>query len=387
MTSAEWLAELRLAARGAARQGTQVLRGASPPLGNASSAAALSSLALAAFVIAAALFRARVAPLSFDLIASLLRVLALASALRAALGLARVVAQLREDRTAAGALLALSDQGLLLQIGGREQWARRDEILEVTFPEALPSRALAPRAPALLVVLTPAAGQPRWLAIPPFFAPSTEILQARLARWLSAPPRPAPRAPDPPPPEPELRYARAARGELPAGAVVIPEGRAYLLRAPYAALLALAFALDILCSAGPARAQLAGPLLAASLLTLLVLAAWFIWLSRRRATRLGIGMLLAPEELLVRGAGGVVSVPWAQLSELSVQTTARWSPFVGSYAARTLLLSTQEGQRMLFDGSFLGVPVEVAAALCRAYRAGQLAHATTTLAARADALA
>jgi hypothetical protein len=371
MTDPDWRAELRQAARGVPQQSTQVLRGARPPLGNASSAAAVSSLALGAFVMAAAIFRARVAPLSFDLIASLLRVLALAFGARAAIGLSRGVAQLRGDAAAAGALLVLSERGLLLQVGAHEHWVQRDEILGLTFQEALPSRSLAPRAAALLVVLTPAAGRPRWLAVPPFFAPSTEILQARLARWLEAQPQPAPRTPGPPPADPEQRYVRAAHGQLGPGALIVPEGRGYLLRAPYAALLALVFALDVLRSAGAMRAQFAGPLLAACVLTLLVLAAWFVWLSRRRATRLGIGMLLTPEELLVRGAAGVLSVPWTQLSELSVQTAARWSPFVGSYPARTLLLTTQEGQRMLFDAGFLGVPAEVVAVLCRAYRAGR----------------
>jgi hypothetical protein len=312
-----------------------------------------------------------VAPLPFDLIASLLRVLGLAFGVRAAFGVARVIAQLRADAAAADALLVLSDQGLLLQVAGQQQWARRDEVLGLAFQEALPSRSLAPRAPALLVVTAPSAGHPRWLAIPPFFAPSTEILQARLTRWLDAQPAAPARAATPLPPDPEQRYERAARGDLPPGAVVVPEGRGYLLRAPYAALLALAFALDIARTAGAQRAELTGPLWVACLLALSLLGGWFLWMGRRRATRLGIGMLLTAEELLVRGPKGVLSVPWPQLSEVSVQTVARWSPFVGSYPARTLLLTTREEQRMLFDASFLGVPLDVLAVLCRAYRTGR----------------
>ena len=110
-------------------------------------------------------------------------------------------------------------------------------------------------------------------------------------------------------------------------------------------------------------------------LTAAVLASWFVWLRRRGATRLGIGLVLTPEELLVRGAAGVVSVPWPQLSELTVQTSARWSPFVGTYPARALQLSTQEGQRMVIDEGFLGVPAEVVALLCRAYRGAEGAQA------------
>jgi hypothetical protein len=371
MSDPDWLEELRQAARGKPLQGVQVLRGTRPPLGNASSAAALSSLALGAFVIAAALFRTRVAPLPFDLIASLLRVLGLAFGVRATVGLARVMAQLRADAAAADTLLVLSDQGLLLQVAGAQHWARRDQVLGLAFQEALPSRSLAPRPAPLLVVLEAAAGRPRWLAIPPFFAPSTEILQARLTRWLNAQPEDAARPAPALPPDPEARYVRAAHGELPPGALVVPEGRGYLLRAPYAALLAPAFALDIARTAGAQRTELGGSLAAASLLALALLLGWFVWTRRRRTTRLGIGMLLTPEELLVRGAAGVLSVPWPQLGEITVQTVARWSPFVGSYPARTLLLTTREQQRMLFDASFLGVPPEVVAVLCRAYRAGR----------------
>ena len=105
------------------------------------------------------------------------------------------------------------------------------------------------------------------------------------------------------------------------------------------------------------------------------IAEWFVWMGRRRATRLGIAMLLTPEELLVRGGAGVMSVPWPQLSELTVQTSPRWSPFVGTYPARALQLNTQEGQRLVFDESFLGVPAEVVALLCRAYRGGEGAQA------------
>jgi hypothetical protein len=375
MTHESWLAELHQAARGSAQRGIETLRGARPPLANATSAGALSSLLLAAFVVGAAAFRTRVAPLPFDLIASALRTLALAFAARALFSLARTLLQLRADAAAPDAALVLSERGLLLQAGVQQSWTPRHEILGVTFQEALPSRSLAPRAAPLLLVLTPREGAPRYLTIPPFFAPSTQILQARLLRWLEhGQPAPA-AAPVPPPPDPERRYLRAARGQLETGMLVVPEGRGYLLRAPFTALLGVVFALDILRTAGAARAQVATPLLAACLLTVSVLVAWFVWLRRRRATRLGIGMLLTPEELLMRGRAGVVSVPWSQLTEVSVQTTARWSPFVGAYPARALQLGTQEGQRIVFDASFLGIPAEVVALLCRAYRDGSASRA------------
>lgn len=371
-----WVAELREIARGAASSGVETLRGARPGLLDATSANAVSSLALAAFVTGAALFRTQVAssgPLSepgIDLIASALRTLAVAFCVRAVVALARSLRTFWADRHAARAALVLADQGLLLQVAGQEQWAARSEVLDVTFEEPLPSRTLAPRPPAVLLVLEPRAGQPRVIAVPPYFAPSAEITAARLKRWLTqaGPARASSRSSAAVLGDPGQRYDRAAHGQLTEGDAVIPEGHCYLLRAPFTSLLGIVFALDVLRTAGGLRAQIVQPVLAASVLCVVLIAGWLLWMRRRRATRLGLGMLLTPEELLVRGRGGVVAVPWAQLKEVEVGLRPRWSPFVGPYATRLLTLITQEQQQMIFDQSFLGAPVSVIAVLCKSYR-------------------
>jgi hypothetical protein len=87
-------------------------------------------------------------------------------------------------------------------------------------------------------------------------------------------------------------------------------------------------------------------------------------------------MLFTRAELLLRGPHGVVAVPWAQLLSTELKLTARWSPFVGTYAARMLILTTNTGERMLFDRSFLGVPLEAIEVLCRHYRETWFARAT-----------
>lgn len=361
-----WDAPLRRAARGSASSGIETLYGARPAVLTAESAACLTSLILAGFVCAAALFRARLAAGQLDLIASALRVVAVAFVLRALIALARWLTHVVRDGVAAQSCLVLAPEGLYLRLGAYEESVRRDEVLDVVAQELLPTRTLAPRALPVLLVLTPRAGRPRVLAVPPYFAPTSDISLARLKRWLGAPTltlgsTALPAGDD----APEAHYARAAAGQLGDGDVVVPEGRGYLLRAPWAALLGLWFAVDMYVGAGAGRALIAAPVLGAGSLSLLAIVGWLLWLRRRQRSRLGIGMLLTPSELLLRGPHGVVSVPWPQLAQAEVYVSARWSPFVGAYPARLLNLSTHSGEHMQFDASFLATPVEAVAVLCR----------------------
>jgi hypothetical protein len=361
-----WDAPLRRAAAGASQAGVETFHGARPALLHAESAACLTSLILAGFVCTAAAFRTRLAAGQLDLISSVLRVAALAFAARALLALGLWLRQLRRDRAAARASLVLGPDGLLLRSGAIDESVRRDEVLDVVAPEALPSRALpAPPQPVLLV-LTPRAGRPRVLRVPPYFTQTSAIALARLRRWLGTPSAtPFALAPDRRDEAPESHYVQAAAGRLDQDDVVIPEGRGYLLRAPWAALLGLCFAADVYVSAGAGRALIAMPVLGAALLSVTALVSWFTWLRRRRKSRLGIGMLLSRRELLLRGPHGVIAVPWPQLSQVEVLVSARWSPFLGSFATRLLSLSTHAGEHMRFDESFLGTPVDAVAVLCR----------------------
>jgi hypothetical protein len=263
----------------------------------------------------------------------------------------------------------LEGDELRLSLGGAERTARRDEVLAVVLPEALPARTLAPAPRPVLLVLTPSAGRPRVLEVPPYFAQTSEILHARLQRWLGAPTAvtfPPLAAPVRDGEAPEAHYAAAAAGKLRDDDVVIPDGRGYLLRAPWAALLGPALAADVYVSAGGGRALIALPALGAALLSLAALTGWFVWLGRRRKSRLGIGMLLGRVELLVRGPHGVIALSWPQLADAEVRVSPRWSPFAGGFAVRMLTLVAHDGERMRFDQSFLETPVEVVAVLCRA---------------------
>lgn len=347
----------------------EVLLGVRPSVLSAPTEHALISAALCAFVTAAALFRSQVVAAQFDLMASILRVVAVAFWVRTLIALVAVARVWRSDRHARSARLELTADALTLEHHGVTQRVARHDILGIALREPLPSRTLPAREPAAWLVLRPHAAKPAKLTIPPYFAPRTAILVARLQRWRQREPTHAsepaqtPRADD----DPEAHYRRAAGGQPAPQDVVIPEGRDYLLRAPFSALLGLLLALDVLRSAGAWREALVQPASAAALLSVAVLAAWLVWMQRRRASRLGVGMILTPYELLVRGPHGVVAVPWSQLVEIEVATQRHWSPFVGPFAIRVLRLTTHDRQNLLFDAAFLGVPVEVVAEFCRSF--------------------
>ncbi len=368
----DWLPPLREATRRAsaiAHGEVEVMRGARPPLFDGDLARALSSSLFAAFVVAAAIFRGRLGESSsLDLIGLLLRVASAAFVLRAAIALAGVVRRILAEGSASEHVLAFGPGGLLLRSPQGERWIAREDVLSVCLPEQPESiTARSPRKP-LMLVLKPDGGVPRALEIPPFFAGSQDILAARLTRWLARPETEPQRRFAPPKGDPEERYARIAKGMTEAGEVRVPEGLGYRKRAPYGALLGCLFALDTLRSAGPMASELLPGVMAACALALTFLGGWFLWMNGRRRSRLGIAMALTREEMLMRGKAGVVGIPWGQFSDIEVDVRLTWSPFYGSYPVRVLSFSTLDGERILFDGGFLGIAPEHLASLCESYR-------------------
>lgn len=375
MTSPEpsWVAPLREAVAGASRPGVEVARGSAPGLLAADTSYALTSALFTALIIAATLFRAQVGQPELDLIAVLLRTASLAFAVRTTFAVGATVQRILRDRSAAEHALAWSSEGLFHRTPREEHWVARGDVLGLATPEQPARRTRDDSLRPLFVVLRPT-GQPAYWELPPYFASSASILLARLERWLG----PRGRGDDPPVPTEaaEQRYLRAARGTPSPGDVVVPEGFGYRRRAPFGTLLALVFVADAVHSAGPYRERLIPAAGAAALLACSALVLWFAWMRRRRAARLGIALLLTPEELLVRGRHGVVSVPWTQLTRSEVRARLAWSPFIGAYTVRVLWFSAADGSETPFDGAFVGVPPEVVASLAEAYREGRVGDAS-----------
>jgi len=356
---------------GRANSGVELVRGTPPGLLASDAIHALTSTLLAALVIAAALLRTRLSVGPFDLIALLLRTASVAFALRSAIAIVRCTARVVRDGHAPEHVLVWSHDGLYWRAPGRERWLARADILAFVVPEERVVRGASVALAPLLVVARPSPEIVYW-SLPAYFAVDAEILRARLARSFKR--EPAGDVPLAPPAlAPEQRYQRAAAGKLAPGEVRVPEGTGYRLRAPFGVLLALVFVIDAVLGAGPLRARIWPTALLAIALAVVALFGWFFWMRTRRAVRLGLAMLLTPEELLLRGKHGTLSVPWTQLAGAEVSAKLAWSPLVGSYLVRVLWFATLDGARMPFDGAFLGVPPEVVAQLAEAYRAGSLA--------------
>jgi hypothetical protein len=352
-------------AGGASR--AETLRGEHPAWVNAALVRALTSVLMLALIAGAVRLREGTSLAQFDLVRLLLRTLALAFAVRAVLAVATWAAAFRADGGARKSALVLSDQALTLSLNGRDVTVRREDVVDVVT--VYHGRAEA-RAPARGSVYLVRRGPLAPLVLPPWFAQTPELLTARLRRWLG--PIPSGREIPGPSGDPEARYRALAHGKLVEADLAIPEGQAYMQRAPYAALLGIFFVADVYVHAGRLQSALMLPASAAAVLACTVFVGWHVWMARRRSTRLGIGLALTREELLARGGAGVVAVPWAQLSEIGIDARNAWSPLLGALDVRTLHLQTHDGQTLLFDGGFLGYPVEVVAALCEAYRRGAM---------------
>jgi hypothetical protein len=356
-----WVETLRAAARGKAESGIEIARAESSGLLDGPLVRVLTSWLMAAFVVAAALLRTRIAhAVTFDLMVVVLRTAALAFVVRALIASGLLLRARTSENARAGRVLAWSDAGIYERLGERERFLARADVARIVVAEE-PGRGPL-RGPDTVFVVGRLVTQQYW-QLGPGYAASGEILGARLARWLERTPvAPSPAGGTPRADSIDRRYERAAQGKPDAGDIVVPEGFGYRLRAPYAALLGGVFSLDTVISAGPLRARVLPVALFASVLAVLFVGAWFLWMRRRRAVRLGIALVITPEEVLARGPAGVVGVPWGQLASAQVLLRLAWSPFFGSFAARSLLLTTPSGERLTFDAGFLGVPADVLAA-------------------------
>jgi hypothetical protein len=358
---------LRAAIHGKRASGVEVLRAEAPPLLDGAAMRAMMSLLMAGFIVGAALLRTRMtSDTPFDLMALLLRTAALAFVVRAVLALFVALRAFADKARARNNVLAWSEAGMLEQTPEGERFLLRKDVLGILLEER-PERSLVAQSKAVWVAALPRNRKVQFWQLTAHYAGKPEILCARLAPWLQPRLEPTERR-EREPSSLEERYARAARGKPGEGEVAVPEGFGYRRRAPYAALLGIVFALDALWSAGALRARILSPALLSCVLALVLFVGWFVWMGKRRASRLGIAMLITPEELLVRGPGGVMGVPWSQLASAQVHARMAWSPFWGSFAVRTLVVGTTHGETLSFDAGFLGVPPEVLAAVLESYR-------------------
>ncbi len=376
-------AEAVLAGRAAPGEDVDVLRGESPPLVDAALLGALGQAMLAASIWAATVFREQVTEAAIDPLLLLLRLLALGLSVRTALlfvGLFRRVRLLLDARRHA---LVIAPEGLLLRTRSGDVPLPKAWIVGVVERGDWRARA-GRRTSEVYVVTAPESGRTH-VALPPIFDATPGVLAERLMRWRGAVPGSDADRPEPVRLASKL-YDEVAAGARPEGVAVIRHGRGWLVRGPYASVL-----LGVAVLVGFARLPagtlaLIGPLAPVAIGACLALVpALWMWLVRREIRpRRGLALVLTPAEALMRTRAGVVRVAWRAVARLSVETKSAWSLLQGHHGARHLLLARRNEPEVRYDEAYLGVPAEVALALCEAYRRGAL-PLPETLAAMPDA--
>ena len=341
-----------------------------PTLLDAGFARALTAPFLAGFMWAAVVFRETQAQSSLDPLALLLRVLSLALTLRALVVLWRLALRLRLALRWKRYALVLTDQGLLYRTPETDVVVPKTDLLDVREQAAT---ALSARSGArwadVYVVTQPESGR-AYIALPPIFRRSPRALAELLMRWRGAPePASQPLAASTES-LPSRLWERAAAGESLPGVVAVRHGSGWLKRGPYASMLLGIAVLDGFLRLPAAAQRAVNPMPALLLAAALVIVplAWVVFTRRSLSAKGGLTLVLSPAELLTRTRGGIVRVPWSSVTRVEVQSRTSWSLVQGAYEARNLVLHRERESNTVVAEAFLGMPIDVVAGLCDAYR-------------------
>jgi hypothetical protein len=371
-------AETALTGPGSAEGAVDVLTVGPPPVLDAAGIRALLSPFLAGFLWAATIFRELQAAQPFDPLALLLRLLALALSVRALVLLSQFTRRLRLWLRTRQHALVLTDEGLLYRSPSGDVAIPRADILDVRERGRWGDRG-GRRFAEVYVVTRPASGRTH-LSLPPLFERTPGVLVERLMRWLG------PRASDAagggernlpsadPNALPSKLWEEVARGAQVDGVCPIPHGSSWVLRGPYASVLLGLAVLEGFIRLPQENREAAGSTMPLVLVGALIVVpvAWFLFTRAHIKPRLGLALILTPAELLMRLRSGVMRVAWGQLAGAELDARAAWSILLGAHEARALVLRRKNAAEIRYHESFLGVPVEVVASLCEAYRKGAI---------------
>jgi hypothetical protein len=350
----------------------ELIKSRRPPVFDVDGIQGATAPLLAACAWMGAFFREAIAGHPLDFWALLLRLLALALTVRAALLGWILFNRIRGWFNTPRYGLALTNQGLLLRTPSGDQALSREEI--VAFRDCFrQSERAGRRWRDLYAVTGPQTGR-LFVSIAPFFGASASVLAARLSRWLG-PAAPAASSPFPDPEQhADTLFRQVNRGERPEGVAVIAPGRAWLKRGPYASIL-LGFAvLDGFIRIKPLTKAAIGPTvpIAIALCLVAVPLVWFAVVRRRLGPQSRAALLMTPAELLVSFPSGIERLRWRQLLRIEITSKNLWSMFEGMYESRSLVFYGEQEFVMTIDEAFLGAPAEVIVALAEAYRSGVL---------------
>ncbi|MGD8860173.1 MAG: hypothetical protein PVI30_09170 [Myxococcales bacterium] len=351
-----------------------------PPVLDPAGRRALLAPFLAAFMWAAVVFREQLTTEPLDPMALLLRLLAVALTARTLVLGAMLLKRLRASLQRESHGLALCDEGLMLRTPRGDFPVPREDVVSIQEQGQWQNQS-GRRWGDVYLVTRPDSGR-LYLAIPPFFESSPGVLAEHLMRWRGAVQRPGDEdqddAQEPAEREPaELAskvYDAAAAGERPPGTAVIPHGRGWLERGPYATMLLGAVVLDgYLRMPEAARAKAGVLALTVAIATLIIIPGfWYLATRIDIAPRKGLSLVLTPAEMLMRTRAGIHRVRWSQIERLEISSRAIWSILKGQHEARALVVHRKHDDTISYVEAFLGAPAEVILGLCDAYRKGIL---------------
>ena len=351
-----------------------------PQILDADGVRALVSPFLAAFMWAAAVFRDTQAHHTLDPLALLFRLLALALSVRAVVLLVRLLQRVRVRLQMSRYALALTPEGVLFRSPNTDIAIPREDVLDVRERGGDWGKRSGRRWAEVYVITNPDSGR-MCVTLPPIFERTPGMLVESLMRWRgAAQATPDTDAGDAPTAEESAAreplasklWERVAAGERIPGVAAIRHGQAWLKRGPYASvLLGLAVLDGYVRLPASARVQVnTGPALLLAAALVLVPTSWFVMTRRSLAPRKGLALVLTPRELLARTRAGVQRVAWAQVTRIDISARMVWSILQGAHETRLLTIGQEREANIQCSEAFLGIPAEVVAGLCEAYRKG-----------------
>lgn len=350
--AAHWIERAEAALGGHDDPNIEVLAGAPPPLLDATGRRALLSPLLAGFLWSAAVFVEQLrGPL--DSLSLLLRLLALAITLRSALlaltwlRRARIYAQHRRYA------LAISDEGLLLRTPRTDVALVRDDIVEICAQTVLARGREGSGWADVYIVTKPQSGR-TFACLPPVFSRNSELLAEQLGQWRGD--------------------VSVAPDSEPASTTEIDRKRGFPRRGPIATVLLGLVLLESYLRLPEAARSYATGWVAAVVVTCTVLipAAWLL----AERVRLGPGraplLSISASHVSLATRRGARRMTWSQATKIEVRIRGSWSLMQGAHDVRALSVGAFDASAVQFGEEQLALPIDVARALCDAYRNGTI---------------
>jgi hypothetical protein len=363
-----WIENAKLALDGQRGAAVEVVGRRRPPVFDSDGMQAATAPLAAACAWLGAFFREFVVGHPLDVWALLLRLIGLALTIRVIL-LGRVLyLRIRGWLNTESYGLALTPEGLLLRTPSGDKALLREQIVSIQECSRQNRRG-GRRWRDVYLVTRPETGSP-YVVVPPFFDAVSSVLAARLTRWLGpVTPRASAGFPDTDQPANTL-FQQVNAGQRPDDVLVVPLGRAWLKRGPYASVL-LGFAvLDGFIRFRPLTGTTITPTVpwAVAICLIAVPLVWLTMVRRQLGPLTRAALLMTPSALLISIGARIDQIRWSHFLRAEIVTKTVWSMLEGMYESRSIVFYDDQGFTVTVNEAYLGIPAEVIVAAAEAYQ-------------------